>query len=344
MSIFNRWDEIFEYFEDSKGKVDADFKYPDNILYFFNFLYTVVNSNYEDYCKDYAIDPYDPPTTYFRKDPEGKYYLEIVAPDDKTKILITQDDYNYRTYKGITGTKYTESQVSEWLDHYQKMMLFNSHLPKRFLNEEVIEDKIPPIDLNKELEIDLMILYRQKSFLLSDQLAVRIGAYDEPENERGTHNKKIGVGTIERINPVIPYADREKELLKYGPMYRFEYHGKNTGKVYKAFVYNREDVDRNGHPCSYTMAIVEPESGLGYQLLLNMGPNIDSKNIDSIYLIILKVIEAEEKVIMWDDAIIRKSHTTMEAFEDNIKSFLNNASSVPRMKDQIQKSYDVYRK
>lgn len=54
------------------------------------------------------------------------------------------------------------------------------------------------------------------------------------------------------------------------------------------------------------------------------------------------VLEAKEEIILLDDAIMRKNHTTLETFKENLEVFLNNAKTSKKFFYDTKKAKEVY--
>lgn len=74
-----------------------------------------------------------------------------------------------------------------------------------------------------------------------------------------------------------------------------------------------------------------------------MGPYIDSNDQKKIEEILTTILQTSEDIILMDDAIMRKNHTTEEIFRDNLEVFLNNAKSAKPIYYDTEKSKKVYR-
>ena len=148
------------------------------------------------------------------------------------------------------------------------------------------------------------------------------------------NGKTKNSGEIERKHEIIPLETRQKILFSYDPEYKITCKAKNSNKTLDAYIF-KKDGD--------SLCVIEPVSGLGYQYLLNMGPYIDSNDQKKIEEILTTILQTSEDIILMDDAIIRKNHTTEEIFRDNLEVFLNNAKSAKPIYYDTEKSKKVYR-
>lgn len=266
---------------------------------------------------------------FLKKDRKGKAYLKITGKDHNTILIVRGDDSRYSAYIGIEGYKVTESELSKTIDIIQKERLAKAKIPKRFLKED-----IPDVDLYEEMEIEKFLEHCKEIEKIQNEPDTTL-FFEEPENtvERKV-TKSPSLETKERIHSVIPYETRKEELTKHHQKKIIRFKGKKTDKVFDAYIYIK-----NG----YILAIVEPLSGLGYQYNLNLG-FAENYNEDLIKEMIKAALENEENIIMKDDAIIRKNHTTIENFKDNIRIFLNNTEEDKRFLQKIESASKVYQR
>ena len=108
--------------------------------------------------------------------------------------------------------------------------------------------------------------------------------------------------------------------------------GTKTNTILEAFLYEKD---------GYVLAVIEPKSGTGYQYDLNLG-NVDINDMDLIKEMIRAALGASEEIVMMDPAIIRKSHTTIEAFSEDLDIFLGNAKSTKLFYYKVEKAKNVY--
>lgn len=325
LDVLEKNKELFLKFN---GEIIKLFKFPSDINTMFRYFLINSNNNYENNCEQKGTNIYDRERLVLNTDKEGKAYLSVYGNDDQTVLIIRKDDSNLENYRNIIGKKITESDFAETLDLYQKVKLERAGISKRFIKEE-----IPPIDICDEMNIHKLIKYYKYLNYEYMNEEVITESFDEPENEGSKRERKYG-GTVERKNQVIDYSTRKEALEKHNPKYVIKYIGNKKDSEYDAYIYEKGD---------YTLAIVEPVDGLSYQYNLNLG-TVDKDDKELIKSIIKAALEAKEEIVMLDDAIIRKNHTTMESFNDNLEIFLNNAKTTKKFYYDVEKSKDVYRK
>ena len=257
------------------------------------------------------------------KDQNGKCYLTVIGNDDHTVLIIRNNNSNYEDYKNLMGTKITEEEFKKELDLIQTQRLTKSKISSRFIREEAL-----PLDICKEMNIPLLINYYQ---YLNDYLNPTI-AYDEPENTVGPAQKSNP--TASRKHTIIALDDRKKELLKRNPKKLIRFEGTRTGIKFDAYIYEKD---------GFVLAVVEPESGLSYQYNLNLGEIAISDNA-LIEEMIKAALEAPEEIVMQDDAMMRKNHTTMATFVENLDIFLENAKATNKFYYDVKSAKSVYRR
>ena len=330
MSFLKTVQQHYYLFEPTNGEFPKDFKMPKNVESLFQRLFRVTNNNYERYCADFGIDLYDEPLYIVKKDKAGNCYWEIIGADDKTKLIIIGDTVDIGLYYDIRGYKIRESKFIDYLDKWQKYLVQFSELSPRFINTTPSK-----IDLCEELNARSLFQILLTNYSKMDNNRYMYGRFEEPENKNGSKRSRKNDPPIERKNEVIPHDQRSAILLSYNPAYRFVYSGNNTGKKVEAYIYNKD---------GYTLAVVEPYEGLGYQYLLNIGPYVDFNDSVEIYDIIKTILETPEEIILLDDAIIRKNHTTIDNFKDNLDVFINNARSSKSIYSECKVAQNVYGK
>ena len=284
------------------------------------------NKGYKEKCEYLGKKPSDFEKISVKKDAKGKCYLEVVGADNYTRLIINQDDCDHNDYRSVLGFKIPESQFEREIDYHQTKKAQAANIASRFLREEPL-----PVDLSEEMDSKKLIdyYYYINSYLSTSNI---IEIYDEPENSVGKSTKKFEAASA-RINPVVDYMYRKQELMKHRPKEIKTFRGKNTGREYDTFIYERD---------GNVLAIAEPVSGVEYQYDLNLGP-IDPNDIENIKATVRAALEAPEHIAMCDDAKMRKNHTTMSVFSENIEIFLNNAESTKPFKSQVEKAKAVYR-
>ncbi len=333
MHFLKEFEDTYFVFEFTGGRVVDSFTFPESVSHFITYLFRGVNANYDNYCEKSHINPHGKPRCYVNADASGKCYMVLLAPDGMTRIVIVQDDSDRTLYKDVIGKKISETEFAQKLQHYQERRLQFSYLPKRFLSDAVNNGELPPINMIQELNIRELVQRMQLNYIQLASPTVIKGVFEEPDNDREISMATYGTTNQERVNEIIPYETRKNMFLRFKPRYVFEFTGQALGKKYEAYVY---------YVNGYTLCSVEPESGLGYQLFLNLGPDVKIEDGRYLYEIIKTVMEAPHDVIMADDAIIRKGHTTEEAFLEGLEVFLNGAKSIKPIKYATNRSYDVY--
>ena len=325
LDVLEKNQELFSKFN---GEIIKLFKFPSDINTMFRYFLINSNNNYENNCEKKGISIYDKERVVLNSDKEGKAYLTIYGNDDQTVLIIRKNDSKIENYRNVVGKKITENEFIETLDLYQNAKLERAGISKRFIKED-----IPPINICEEMDIFKLISYYRYLNYEYMKEDVITETFDEPENEGSKRERKYG-GTVERKNPIIDYSVRKSALEKYNPKYIIKYIGNKESSEYDAYIYEKDD---------YTLAVVEPVDGLSYQYNLNLG-SVDKEDNELIKEIIKAALEAKEEIVMLDDAIIRKNHTTMESFNDNLEIFLNSAKTTKKFYYDVEKSKDVYRK
>ena len=301
------------------------FKFSDDVNKTFLKMLMDSNPSYKSNCEQINIDINKPATLAIKKDISGNLFLVLYGNDNRTMVIIRKDDSHIEDYKLVPGRKVIESEFISELDFIQKDKLQKSQISKRFL-----KDEIPVININEEMETQKILQYYR---YLNDQyynIIIDAESFDEPENENAQHVKKGGVAP-ERKNEVIDYELRKKELMKHNPTGIIVFRGNKTDITLEAYLYEREE---------NTYVVVEPVSGIGYQYNLNLGPTTD-KDIQK--EMIKAALEAEESIILMDDAIIRKNHTTIETFSDSLDTLLNGERKIAKFYYDVKKSNSVYK-
>ena len=322
-SFLDEIDKRASLFDVTNGEIIQLFKFRPDVYKTFTYFLNRANSRYIKNCIEIRSDIDAPNHVTIKKDASGKSYLEVLGNDNRSILIIENDHANADDYNSITGYKIRESIFIEAIDIFQRQLLSASNLPRRFIREE-----IPPIDAVEEMDIPLLINYYE---YLNYDYFDNVQHFDEPENFNAVYNK-LGNVAPDRKHPVIDYDERYQELLRHDPFYTSRLEGTKTHVQYGEFVYERD---------GYVLAVVEPVSGMGYQFALNLG-DIDKDNIDLINSMIKAAMEAKEDVVLSDDAIMRKSHTTMDVFKENLEIFLNSAKSSKKFYSDVEKSKEVY--
>ena len=312
--MLDKLEENYSLFESTGNEIVQLFKFPPEFYAICLTIFEKWKDDYEKLCERNGSDKYAQNTVLLQKDKDGNCFIVVKGNDGRTNIVIDKDNANKDSYKNISAFKISESKFAELLDIYQRKQLEKLNIPARFLKEEPDQ-----LDLSLELEIDKLIKYYK--YLNNEYFKNDLGvvSFDEPTDIVGSRTK-LGISTAPRKNPVIDYEVRVQELLNYNPLYKCEFNGNKTGVEYDAFIYKK---------AGFVLAVVEPKSGKGYQYTLNLGP-IDIKNIDLIKNNIKAALEASESIAMFDAAIMRKNHTTIDAFRENLRIFLGNSKSTKK--------------
>ena len=301
------------------------------IMSFSEYVYQAFEALMQTINKAYVqnINPNKPIRVFIKQDKSGRVYLKVTGRDRNTKLIIRSSDSKFSDYFDIEGYKITEKQLSKTLDVIQREKLAKSKIPKRFLKEI-----IPEIDLYEEMGIETFLNICKK-IERKNNAPDLIELYEEPENmgERKIR-KSASIEQKERMHDVIPYELRNQELTKHNHKKIIRFKGSKTNKEFDAYIYIK-----NG----YILAIIEPLSGVGYQYNLNLGL-AEYYNTRLIVTMIKAVLEASEDTLLKDDAIIRKNHTTLENFKENIETFLNNKKDDKRFYEKVTASTKVYQR
>ncbi len=316
---------LFKY---SDGEISDFYHFPIDVIETFYEIFCDCNESYLTRCKANNKPAKGYSKMQILKDQSGKCYLKVVGNDNHTTLIIRQDDAKYEDYK-IVGKKITESGFKDLLNMVELRRFYDANLSPRFIKE-----KIPKISLVEEMNTEAFIEYHK---YLNDEYLESLKAstdiFEEPDNPSSSYYRQGGT-TAERKNDVIDYDLREQALLEKDPKMIYKIVGAQTGVELMTYVYEKD---------GYCLAIVEPVSGLGYQFDLNLGP-IKYLDEDQIKSMVKAALQASEEVVLMDDAIIRKSHTTIETFRDNLDIFLNNVKSIRPFYGNVQKAKNVYKR
>lgn len=325
-SFLKEIEKDYELFNISQGEIIELFKFNPDVYDTFTRLTNSANRVYPQQCELQGKKPNEFEMISIKKDRSGKCYLEIIGADNHTRVIIHQDDAKEEDYFGIIGTKMSEEHLAVEMDDFQTQKLKHANISSRFLKEEP-----SPINLYEEMDGKKLIEYYR---YLNDYLNVNttIEEYNEPENITGPV-ARIFESTTPRVHPVVDYIIRKEALMKQNPKEVIKFKGNKTGREYDTYIYERD---------GFTLAIAEPISGVEYQYNLNLG-HVDRSDSTLIREMVRSALEAEEKVVMLDDAIIRKNHTTMNVFNENLDVFLNNAHSSKLFKNKVENAKAVYK-
>ncbi len=320
-SFLKEIEKYYSMFGVTSNEIVGLFRFPQDIIDTWRYLLAESNTHYFRKCGDLGRSIYEISQVTVGKDPSEKCYLKVVGNDNHTILIIRQDDSAYEDYRNMVGTKITEEEFAQRLDRFQRDKLEKAKISSRFLKTEV-----PPIDLCEEMNIPLLLQYYQ---YINNYLKAPI-KYEEPENTVGP--AQYPSIPRDRKNPVIDWELRERELLKRNPKRIIAFEGEKTGSIFEAYIYERDGL---------TLAVVEPKSGTEYQYNLNLG-TVDKNDLTLIEEMIKSALEAKEEIAMLDDAIMRKNHTTLDAFKENLDIFLNSAKTQTKFYYDVRKSDRVY--
>lgn len=324
-SILKELEENFHLIMETNGdELTKEMVFSEDINYAFEALLQAVNKAYVN-----NINPKRPIRVFLKKTHTGRCYIKVIGRDRNTKLIIRSEASKKHEFYYIEGYKITEKELAQSLDLIQRKKLEKSGIAKRFIKEI-----IPEVDLYDEMGIESFITDCKEINMRKNQ-PISVELYDEPENNIGVKRVKQNENTAPiRMNPVIPYEIRKRELIKYHQKEIIRFRGKKTSNLFDAYIYIK-----NG----FVLAIVEPLSGIGYQYNLNLG-FVEDYNEDRIKEMIKAALEAKENLVMEDDAMMRKNHTTLESFANNIEVFLLNVETDKRFASQVQNATQVYQK
>ncbi len=324
-SFLKELEKYYSLFDVTNNEIIELFHFPADVYDTFKELLSQSNRAYYKNCTEAGKDYNKLGKISLGKDEDGKCYLKVVGNDNHTILIIRSDDSRYEAYRGLVGHKVVESAFKEELDLVQmrKLEKYQSRIPHRFIKEE-----IPPLDVCKEMNIPLLINYYQ----YINEYNRNTVSFKEPKNTNGPAMKHSQ--TMPRKHPIIPWEDRQKELLKRNPVRVIRYEGEDTGSVFEAYLYERD---------GNTLAVVEPASGIEYQFNLNLG-QVPKDDLALIKEMIQTALEAPEDIVMLDDAIIRKNHTTIDAFSQGLDVFLDNAKDITKFYYDVRKANNVYKR
>lgn len=303
-------------------EISKHIKLSEDVIYAFEALMQSINKAYTK-----NIIPKKTIRAFLKKDRKGNAYLKVIGRDRNTKLIIRSDNSKYLDYLGIEGYKVNESLFAKTLDIVQKERLAQSGVAKRFLKEVV-----PEIDLYEEMDIEAYI-QKCKEIEKKNNEPEIIESFEEPENSvESKIRKESNKESKERIHPVIPYELRKEELVKHNHKKIIRFKGKKTDREFDAYIYIKH---------GYILAIIEPLSGLGYQYNLTLG-FAEDYNEELVQKMLKAALEIEEEIVLKDEAIIRKNHTTIENFTENIKTFLYNQNNDRRFLNKVETASKVY--
>lgn len=320
-SFLKELEKNYDLFLIVDGIIIDHFKFPNDINRTFRNLLARSNPQYFKRCQEMNCDSEKFSCIELNKDASGKCYLCVYGNDNHTVLIIRQDDSRYEDYRGIAAKKITETEFINELDYVERRRLASANIPSRFIRDEAL-----PIDICSEMNIPLLISYYR---YINDYINP-VEIFEEPENTVGPAQKPNP--TLPRKNPIIDLDERQIELLKRDPKKIIRLEGNRSGSKLNAYIYER---------FGYVLAVVEPESGIEYQYDLNLG-NIDYRDDELVRRMLKAALSAKEEIIMMDDAIMRKNHTTMDKFKENLDLFLEGHKIEGKFYHDIKAAQSVY--
>ena len=176
------------------------------------------------------------------KDNEGKCFLEITGKNNKTIIIIRQENSNFELYKNLIGTKYTEEEFTNRLNQIQKIDydIAKRKVPKRFLKE------YSDTNLMDFLKAKLIVSYYRYLTDEYNKITVRQEFFTEPEavmRDNSEQNINIKERNQERINDIIDYELRKQALLKYTPFQVVQFIGRKTKERVDVYLYEKNIIN-----------------------------------------------------------------------------------------------------
>lgn len=325
---------LLEWFKDNKSLWDkfngnvGGFKYPKDITDIMGILMEKINDLYLSRCNELNTNPKDIFDYVIEYDNLSNPYLIVTGSDKRTKLIIIKDDIkNYEYYKNIMGKKIIESSFKDILDLYQKEKLKKYGIAKRLL-----KDNPSDIDLIEEFNLNGLKEYYEYLIDLDNSVKKVSVNFIEPVNI-GSVKGPITNSSKERKSEVLSYDLRRQCLISRKPMYIINLVGNNKGE-YDAYVYQKDN---------FTYALVEPINGTSYTYILNLGEH-SYLTEEMIINNIRSAMEANLDVVLSDNAIIRKKHSTIDSFNNNLDTLLNDLKSDYRLRSDIDKSNEVYGK
>ncbi len=326
MSCLEYFEKNYEVFSKFDGKIGS-YKFPRDINEIFAILMEKVNDKYLDNCKDFEKDPSEIYDYRVLLDKSGNCYLEVIGADQRTKVVIIKDSIkSIEDYNNVTGKKIMESFFGDILNLYQTEKVKKAGISSRFL-----KDSIPPIDLVEEFECEKVKKYYEYLGKVSNETKNISMQFEAPINI-GSPKSPASKPSKDRVNDIIDYDIRKQILSKYKPLYIINLTSTNGNDKLDGYVYVKD---------GYYMVVCEPISGKSYTLYLNIGPN-EYITEEMLLNNIKAALEAKEEVVLMDDAIMRKSHTTLDAFTSNVETFLNERKENKRFLHDIEESKEVY--
>ena len=318
-SFLDVLDKYSSLFEITEGQIIELFHFPYEVYMAWTSLLARYRLWYLEECNRFrqknpqAVnkDPNILGLVFLERDESKKLYLKIIGNNGETALYITRDDSNREDYKDLVGIKVSESEFISMLNDIR-------------INRANTTN-IPSLNICQLMNISGLLEYQQ---YLNEQLNPTVVTFCEAQNGSTGEARNISPSTSRR-HDIIDMAIRRNVLMERCPISIMKFRGLNTGMEYEAYIY-----ERNGR----TLAVVEPVSGTQYQYNLNLGPVEDDELIKEM---IKAALEAPEDIAMIDPAIMRKNHTTLQAFCDSLDTLLGKNLN-QHFKTAVNKSHQVY--
>lgn len=286
-----------------------------------------------------------------RYDGEGKLYLEAIANDKRTRLLIYDVDDLYGYYPREIGTKVTD------LDIYRRACVHKLHSDIQNNIRNIIDNKFPSmshsdkikrqyeimneinlfnsdllgnevfnlVDLDDEMNISLnkiisYIDYLNKTYqedlrAYNENNIIDI-FYNEPESDIVVRKSPIPRGyTRERVNDVISMDDRINALNEY----KYKYFGiaySSSDKKTDYYCYLFYDYD------NLPILVLEPYSGTKYTKVVYLDKDKEYTK-EEFALQCKNYLELSNQEALNTEKVIRFNHTSIEEFSNNLSLVLD---------------------
>lgn len=327
-SVLEELEKNYNLFDITNGEIVTIFKFPQDIVDAFVYLLSANNKHYFENCKGQNKSVKEFSKIAIKKDLENNAYLQVIGADERTTLIIYKDNLNISNYHNIAGAKIKESMLIKQVDYIQKRNLERAKISQRFLKEQPDEiDPIKEFNINGLFEYYKYLKYEYLGPGYSKDSFVQ-NIENIPKSKRNLSNENPTL----RKNEIIDYNVRKSILLSYNPKYVRTYSSNASDLTYDAYVYLKYDM---------VLVALEPISGENYQLLLNLG-YIDINDTKYIFDTIKTVLEVDSNIKVIDPAIMRKNHTTLERFVENVDIFLNSAQIYTNFYYDVKRAKEVY--